>query len=622
MGVYLTEKKWYNRYDIFSERMVNMAENKVLRREEVPEELTWNLTDLYPTDEAFLEDLAKIPEIAEKVASYKGRISKDPKVLLEYLRYNDELDLFLGTLANYAMRKNDQDSTNAKYQEYRGRLMMAFTAISSAFAFETPEIISMEDETVESFFKAEPELELYRLKLERVRREKAHILSEKEEALLAAVSPLKRSASEIYGMFENADITFPPVHDEKGNEMPLTTGTFIPYMMSPDRRLRKEAFENLYHTFAQFKNTLAACYDSEVKGRMFSAKARNYSSTLEAALSGNEVPVSVYHNLIDAVHDNMHYMHKYIKLRKKLMGVDELHMYDLYTSIIADADKEVSFEQAKEETIAATAVLGEDYTAMLEEGFANRWIDVMENVGKRSGAYSAGARPHPYVLLNHKNDLDHEFTLAHEMGHALHSYLSKKNQPICYSDYVIFVAEVASTCNEALLMQYLLGKTTDKLERAYLINHFLEQFRTTLFRQTMFAEFEMLTNEMAEKGQPLTADALCELYHRLNAEYYGDGITVDSEIDYEWERIPHFYYNFYVFQYATGFSAAIALSQRILSEGEPAVKDYLKFLSGGCSTDPISLLKIAGVDMNSPEPVANALKLFGDLIDEMEELLA
>ena len=599
-----------------------MAENKVLTRAEVPEELTWNLCDLYPTDEAFLEDLAKVPEIAEKIASYKGRISADAKTLLEYLRYGDELDLFLSKLANYAMRKADQDATNSKYQEYRGRLMMSYTAISSAFAFETPELIAMDDETFESFFKAEPDLELYRLKLTRVRREKAHILSEKEEALMAALSPVKRSASEIYEMFETADVKFPPVHDENGNEMPLTTGTFIPYLMSPDRRLRKEAFENLYNTFTQYKNTLAACYDGEVKGRIFSAKARNYASTLEAALSGNEVPTSVYHNLIDAVHENMHYMHKYIKLRKKLMGVDELHMYDLYTSIIADADKEVSFEQAKEETVAATAVLGEEYTAMLKEGFANRWIDVMENVGKRSGAYSAGARPHPYVLLNHKNDLDHEFTLAHEMGHALHSYLSQKNQPVCYSDYVIFVAEVASTCNEALLMQYLLGKTEGKKERAYLINHFLEQFRGTLYRQTMFAEFEMLTNEMAEKGQPLTADALCELYHKLNVEYYGDGITVDPEIDYEWERIPHFYYNFYVFQYATGFSAAIALSQRILKEGEPAVKDYLKFLSGGCSTDPISLLKIAGVDMNSPEPVANALKLFGELIDEMEELLA
>lgn len=599
-----------------------MAENKVLKREEVPVELTWNLCDLYATDEAFLEELATVPAIVEKIASYRGKISTDAAAMLEFLKYNEELDLVFSRLANYAMRKNDQDSTNPTYQDYRNRLMMAFTQVSAASAFMTPELISMDNETVESFFKAQPDLELYRLQIERIRKDKDHILSEKEEAIMAAAGQLKRSPSNIYSMFESADIKFPSIKDAQGNELPLTSGTFIPYMMSPDREIRKQAFENLYHTYEQFKNTLASCYDAEVKSRMFSAKARNYGSTLEAALSNNEVPTSVYHNLIDAVHENMHYMHKYIKLRKKLMGVDELHMYDLYTSIIPDADVKVTFEQAKADTLAATAVLGADYTAMLEEGFANRWIDVCENVGKRSGAYSAGARPHPYVLLNHKEDLDHEFTLAHEMGHALHSYLSMKNQPICYSDYVIFVAEVASTCNEALLMQYLLGKTTDKKERAYLINHFLEQFRTTLYRQTMFAEFEMLTNAMAERGESLTAESLCALYHKLNVEYYGDGITVDREISFEWERIPHFYYNFYVFQYATGFSAAIALSQRILKEGEPAVKDYIKFLSGGCSTDPISLLKIAGVDMNSPEPVANALKLFGELIDEMEELMA
>ena len=317
----------------------------------------------------------------------------------------------------------------------------------------------------------------------------------------------------------------------------------------------------------------------------------------------------------------MSYMHKYMKLRKKLLGVDELHMYDVYVPIVDEAKVKVGYEQAKSEILDAMKILGKDYTDMLEEGFNNRWIDVYENTGKRSGAYSAGARPHPYVLLNHKDTLDSEFTLVHEMGHALHSYLSMKNQPVCTSDYVIFVAEVASTCNEALLMQYLLGKTTDKSERAYLINYFLEQFRTTLYRQTMFAEFELLTNEMAERGETLTADALCELYHKLNVEYYGEEMVVDREIDFEWSRVPHFYYNFYVFQYATGFSAAIALSQRIIKEGEPAVKDYLKFLSSGSSADPISLLKIAGVDMNSPEPVAQALELFGKLIDELDELL-
>lgn len=597
--------------------------DKILNRNEVPVEYTWALEDLYETDELWLEHLGELTKLVnERAPYYKGKLSTDSGALLEYMKEQDELSLQLSRLANYAMRKGDQDTSVAKYQGFVGKLMMFFTSVGSLFAYATPELISMDDETVERFFKEQPELELYRLAIERVRRDKDHILSEKEEAILAAAGQLKNAPENIFGMFENADIKFPNAVDSNGNEHPLTNGSYIPLVQSNDRALRKSAFENLYHTFEQFKNTLAACYDAEVKGRIFTAKMRKYPSTLEAALSGNEVPVSVYKNLIEAVHQNFGYMHKYMKLRKKIMGVDELHMYDIYTSIVPDADVKVSFEEAKKNTLEATKVLGEEYQAILKEGFENRWIDVYENTGKRSGAYSAGARPHPYVLLNHKDTLDSEFTLAHEMGHSLHSYLSQKYQPTVYSDYVIFVAEVASTCNEALLMQYLLGKTEDKMQRAYLINYFLEQFRTTLYRQTMFAEFEMLTNEMAERGESLTADALCELYHKLNADYYGEDVVIDREIDFEWERIPHFYYNFYVFQYATGFSAAIALSQKILNEGEDAVKNYLKFLSGGSHTDPISLLKIAGVDMNSPEPVADALKLFGELIDELDELLS
>ena len=354
----------------------------------------------------------------------------------------------------------------------------------------------------------------------------------------------------------------------------------------------------------------------------FYAKARKYNSTLEAALSETDVPVEVYRNLIDTVHSNMEYMYDYVKLRKKLLGVDELHMYDLYTPIVADFDMEITFEQAKETVLRALEPMGEEYIAILKEGFENRWIDVYENEGKASGAYSAGARPHPYVLLNHKDTLDCMFTLAHEMGHAIHSYLSNKTQPPVYSGYVIFVAEVASTCNEALLMQYLLKHTDNKQEKAYLINYFLEQFRTTLYRQTMFAEFELKINEQVANGETLTADGLNKLYRELNELYFGDGIVIDSEIDLEWARIPHFYYDYYVYQYATGYSAAIALSQRILNEGEPAVKDYLKFLSGGCSTDPISLLKIAGVDMTTSKPVSEALELFGELITQMDELLS
>ncbi len=599
-----------------------MAEqNKILNRDEIPEEYKWNLADLYESDDAWLSDFEKASGMVDKLASYKGRLMSSAATLLEFFRFEDKFSMEIDRLANYAMRKNDQDSTVAKYQDFKGRFMNLYVKVREASAFEVPEIIAASDETVERFYREEPELLTYKRIIDKVRLMKEHTLSEPEEAILASAGQVTSVADDVYSTFESADIKFPPVALADGSESPLTNGNYVTYLENQDRQIRKQAFENLYHTYEQYKNTLAALYYGEVKQKIFKSRARKYSSALEAALSVNEVPTSVYHNLIDAVHANMGYLHKYMKLRKKLLGVDELHMYDIYVPMVAEANTRVSFEDAKKEILDAMQVLGKNYTDMLREGFANRWIDVYENTGKRSGAYSAGARPHPYVLLNHKDTLDSEFTLVHEMGHALHSYLSKKNQPYATSDYVIFVAEVASTCNEALLMQYLLGKTAEKKERAYLINYFLEQFRTTLYRQTMFAEFELLTCEMAERGESLTADSLCALYHKLNADYYGEDIVVDREIDFEWERIPHFYYNFYVFQYATGFSAAIALSQRILKEGEPAVKDYLKFLSGGSSADPITLLKLAGVDMNSPKPVSDALELFGKLIDELDELL-
>ena len=594
---------------------------KILRRDEIAEEYKWKLEDMFPTDEAWLEALKDAEQYITRGAEFSGKLGSSAKTLLDFMRYDDEASIALGALSGYISARGDQDTSDATYQDYEMRMRSYFVRFSSALAFVKPEINSIDDETVERFFKEEPALELYRLALTRLRRDREHTLSVQEEAVMAAASPLRSAASATYNLFDNADLKFPPAVDSNGEPHELTSSTFIEYLHGHDRELRKSAFENLYHTYEQFKNTVASLYDAEVKGRIFNAKMRKHPSILEAALNRNEVPVSVYKNLIDTVHNNMGCMHKYMKLRKKLMGVDELHMYDIYTSLVPDADNKITFEEAKETVLEALQIMGDDYVAMLKEGFENRWIDVYENVGKRSGAYSSGQRPHPYVLLNHKDNLDSMFTLAHEMGHALHSYLSLKNQPTVYSDYVIFVAEVASTCNEALLMQYLLGKTEDKKERAYLINYFLEQYRTTLYRQTMFAEFEMLTGEMAERGESLTAETLSKLYHKLNTEYYGDGVIADREIAFEWERIPHFYYNYYVFQYATGFSAAIALSTRILKEGEPAIKDYLKFLSSGSSTDPISLLKIAGVDMNSPEPIENALKLFDELVDELDELL-
>ena len=434
---------------------------------------------------------------------------------------------------------------------------------------------------------------------------------------------MANASENIAGVFRNADQIFPDVTDSQGNVHPLTDATFVPLLTSPDRELRRRAFETYYKQLGQYKNTIAATLDGQFKQLCFFSNARHYDSTIQASLDATEVPVPVYMNLIEAVHNNLDKMYRYVALRKKLLGVDELHMYDVYTPIVADADQAITYEQAKETVLEALQVLGDDYVDLLKEGFSNRWIDVYENVGKRSGAYSSGnSRPHPYVLLNHKDNLDCQFTLAHEMGHALHSYHSCKYQPVSTSDYVIFVAEVASTCNEVLLMRHLLGKTTGKKERAYLINYFLEQFRTTVFRQTMFAEFELIAHTMAEQGQPLTRESLSKAYYELNQKYYGAVCTVDENIANEWMRIPHFYYNYYVFQYATGYSAAIALSRRILREGESAVQDYLGFLSGGCSTDPVSLLKGAGVDMSTPAPVRDALQLFESLIGEMETLMA
>ena len=594
---------------------------RIPQRCDIPEKDKWAIEDIYPTDAAWEQDLAKARGYAEKIASYKGLLSTDSAKLLEYLRLDDDMTVVLEALVNYAQRRNDEDTRDAKYQDMVSRMEMLFVDISGASAFVTPELLSIDDETMERFFRERPEMELYRLCIDRVRRRRAHILSEAEERIMALTGEMTGSPDNIFSMFNDADLKFPDATDKDGNKHQVTHGSYIPLMHSNDRELRKSAFESLYGVYENFRNTSAAVLSSQVKCLTFRARARNYENTLQAALDGNEVPVEVYKQLIEAVHENMHYMYKYVKLRKKLLGVDELHAYDLYAPIVSDIEVKIPFEQAKQEVYDSLAPMGEDYRAIFSQGIKDRWIDVYENEGKRSGAYSAGARVHPYVLLNHKDTLDSEFTLAHEMGHAIHSYLSNKNQPVVYADYVIFVAEVASTCNESLLMQHLLKITTDKKRRAYLINYFLEQFRTTLYRQTMFAEFELMINEKAENGESLTADVMCELYRKLNLLYYGEDIVIDHELDMEWARIPHFYYNYYVYQYATGFSAAIALSQRILKEGAPAVRDYIGFLSGGCSRDPISLLRGAGVDMTSTKPVTDALKLFGELIDEMEELM-
>lgn len=430
---------------------------------------------------------------------------------------------------------------------------------------------------------------------------------------------MRNTPSAVFSMLDNADLKFPDAVDSEGNAHPLTHGSYIPLMQSGDRTLRKSAFENLYRTYKGFENTYSAILSGHLKTLSFHADIRKYENTLEAALDSTEVPQSVYHSLIAAVHENMDQMYRYVALRKKL-GVDELHYYDLYAPMIREAERKIPYGEAKKTVLEAVRPLGEEYVKIMADGFESGWIDVYENEGKCSGAYSAGASVHPYVLLNHTDDLQSEFTIAHEMGHALHSYLSNRHQPTVYAEYEIFVAEVASTFNESLLMQYLLKTTEDKRRRAYLINYFLEQFRTTLYRQTMFAEFELKINEAQARGEAITSDFLCDLYGGLNLLYFGKEIVPDPEIRYEWARIPHFYYNYYVYQYATGFAAAIALSKRVLEGGKAAAEDYLGFLKSGNSGTPVELLKGAGVDMTDPGVVGGALKLFGELIDEMERL--
>ena len=590
-------------------------------RAQVRTEDTWSLEDIFATEQDWWTALDQAKQYVGRVAAYQGRLGESGTVLLEFLRLNDAMSEAFDALANYAQRKGDEDTRVAVYQDMLAQLTALLVELGQAGAFETPEILAIPQETLADFYTVEPGLEHYRLYLDRLRRRKEHVLSPEEEALLAAAGDMAQAPDNIFSMLNDADLIFPEAEDSQGKKYPVTHGTYIPLMQSNDRVLRKSAFQSLYRVYGQFRNTSAAVLSAQTRQLLFFARARKYSSTLEAALDRTEVPVEVYRNLIDAVHQNMGQMHRYVALRRKLMGVDELHMYDLYAPIVADVEMKLTFDEAKRLAVEALKPMGEFYGSILQEGLESRWIDVYENQGKRSGAYSAGARVHPFVLLNYAGTLNDAFTLVHEMGHAIHSYLSNQNQSVTYADYVIFVAEVASTCNEALLMEHLLSVTTDKRRRAYLINYSLEQFRTTLYRQTMFAEFELKINEMAQRGEGLTAEALCALYRELNVQYFGPDMAVDEEIALEWARIPHFYYNYYVYQYATGYAAAIALSRRILREGAGAVEDYLSFLKGGCSADPITLLKGAGVDMATAQPINEALNLFGELIDEMEALL-
>ena len=592
-----------------------------MKRIEQKIEDTWCLEDMFESDDFWEEEFGRLQRMIFQYEDFEGTLGESADCLLEYLKFNDETNLLMERLYVYANMRYHQDMAKRMYQvfAYSVQILMVELIGSSAFAY--PEILVIKTEKINVFFNENPELETYKRYISEILRGKNHTLDKKTETILAKSRQMANAAENIFSMYNGADIKFPSITTEEGEEIEITHGNFVPLLESSDREVRKAAFEGVYETYGKMRNTLAATFVANLDQANFYAQVRNFSSAREMYLYGSNIPESVYDNLIETVHKNMDKMHKYVSLRKKILDVSELHMYDLYTPIAKAPDTKYSFEAAKDIVLEGLAPMGEEYIKVLEEGFDNRWIDVYENEGKRSGAYSWGAYgTHPYVLMNYHGTLDHVFTLAHEMGHAIHSYYSDANQPYVNAGYKIFVAEVASTCNESLLIQHLLKITEDEEEKAYLINHFLEQFKGTLYRQTMFAEFEKIAHSMVQNGEGVTADRLCEIYYNLNKEYFGDDIVIDKEIELEWARIPHFYNPFYVYQYATGLSAAIALSKRILEEGKPAVEDYMKFLTGGSSQDPIELLKIAGVDMTSSEPIETALELFGNLLDELQKM--
>ncbi|MDC7280242.1 oligoendopeptidase F [Butyrivibrio fibrisolvens] len=595
---------------------------ELVSRDQVRVEDTWDLSAMYENKEAWEADIKFINEKLAEVGKYQGKVCESAENLLAVLKLSAIAEEKFELAFNYAERIFDQDQGNTEHQSMSQRMFALYAKINAATAFVSPEILACNAAVIEGFIAAKPELELYRLQIKEIQRLKAHTLSAEMEKVVAMTQEMGNTPTEVYSAFKNVDMTFPAIKDENGEEVVLTDGRFVPMLMSADRRVREDAFKAYYGVYAKYLNTMAAIYNGEVKQHIFNSRVRNYSSNLEAAVDENNVSPQVYDNLVKTVNANLDKLHAYVSLRKKCLGVDELHMYDIYTSMIPDAAKTVKYEEAQKTICEALAVLGDDYVALLKEGFANRWIDVYENKGKRGGAYSATAYGvHPYMLLNYTDTFDDMFTTAHEMGHSMHSYYSNQAQPYIYSGYKIFVAEVASTCNEILLLEYLLKNCTDKKEKAYLLNHYLDSFKGTVFRQTQFAEFEKTTNEMVEAGENLNSENLCKLYKEINEKYYGPDMISDDEIAYEWARIPHFYYNFYVYQYATSFCAAVAIADMILKEGEPAVARYKKFLSSGCTDAPVELLKIAGVDLTTPAPIEAALAKMGEIVEELKTLV-
>ena len=601
-----------------------MTDRKLNTREEADARCKWAIEDLYKDDEDWKRDYELLKSRIPELTKFRGRLGESAEVLLSMQKLSDELNQLLEKVYVYANQRLHENTDNSTYQNLASQAQGLLVELSESLSFAEPELMELPDGIIETFLDENEELSVYRQYFENIIRQKKHVLPTEQEQLLAAMGEVAESPKDIFSMFNNADIRFPEITGEDGHPVQVTHGRYMSLMQSRNRQVRKDAFEAMYGVYGDWRNTLAAMYRANVKQEAFLAKAHKYTSDLEAALDGSHIPVKVYEQLIEAVHESMPLMYRYMKLRKKLLGVEELHMYDLYVPVIEQDHSEIPFEQAKKTVLEGLAPMGEEYLHLLREGFDHGWIDVYENQGKRTGAYSWGAYgTHPYVLLNYQGTLHDVFTLAHEMGHALHSWYSDEHQPYIYAGYRIFVAEVASTCNEALLIHYLMEqskKAGDRKKTMYLMNYFLEQFRTTLFRQTMFAEFEKITHGLQEQGETLTADRLCEIYYDLNKLYFGEEICVDQEIAMEWARIPHFYTPFYVYQYATGFSAAIALSKQILEQGAPAVERYKKFLKGGSSMYPLELLKMAGVDMEQKAPVQDALAVFAQYLDEMERL--
>ena len=592
------------------------------KRSDIGKEFTWDLESIYPTDDSWEDSFKKIEQGLPELEALKGTLAQNGSTLLKVLQARDELYEELETLFVYASMRKDEDTTNSVYLGMFDRAMQLYVRASTVISYIEPEILALPQMTLDTYVQETAGLGLYRQQLDDINRNRPHVRSAEVEAVLAAAGEISEVPDSIFSMIDNADLKLPYIHNEQGEEVPLTKGNYLVYIRSSDRNVRKEAFEGMHGTFLKQRNTIAATLGGQVKGSLFFTRQRGFGSSRERALSRYNIPVSVYENLVETVSEHIHLLNRYMKLRKRLLQLDELHMYDLYVPIVKETADEISYQEACETVASALAPLGQNYTSILRQAFKDRWIDVYETPGKRGGAYSGGGyKTHPFILLNFQNKRDSMYTLAHELGHSMHSYFTRSHQPFQYGDYTIFVAEVASTLNEGLLTEYLLRNTDEPEVRLSILNHSLEGLRGTLFRQTMFAEYEQQIHSQAEQGQPLTADSLSAMYRALNEKYYGGEAVIDELIDIEWARIPHFYYNFYVYQYATGISAASALVQQILQEGQPAVQRYLTFLSSGSSDYSIELLKKAGVDMTSPEPVRQALQLFDSHLTQMEKLL-